>query len=273
MTQDGLAPTKIRHALRLRRITVARIIPLSDTMRRIVFTGEDLHDFVTAGVDDHVKLFFPQPGSDTPVLPDLGADRSAPRDPRLIARDYTPRRFDEETRELIIDFVLHDEGPATQWAAQAKPGHVLGMGGPKASHIAPETLTTHLLIGDDTALPAIARTLETLAPNHRAIVLLDTRETEKAYPLVSHAWIEVHRCEKGGDETLPDLLRHVVLPSVEKLNVWIAAEIEIARTLRDHLVNEEAVPRTQIRAAGYWRRGDAAGGERITDPEAKNGRA
>lgn len=265
MTQADVTPTKIRHPLRLRRITVAQVIPLSDTMRRIVFTGEDLHDFVTAGVDDHVKLFFPEPGSDEPVLPDLNADRSAARDPRIIARDYTPRRFDEEQRELIIDFVLHEEGPATQWAARAKPGLSLGMGGPKASHIAPEALTTHLLIGDDTALPAIARTLETLAPNHRAIVLLDTRESEKAYPLISHAWIEVHRCEKGGDETLPDLLRHVVLPSIKKLSVWIAAEINVVRTLREHLVNEEAVPRTQIRAAGYWRHGYSAGGAKIAD--------
>ncbi|WP_336944898.1 siderophore-interacting protein [Asaia sp. HN010] len=263
MTQASFTPTKIRHPLRLRRIKVAQIIPLSDTMRRVVFTGDDLHDFVTAGVDDHVKLFFPLPGSDEPVLPDLGADRSALRDPRIIARDYTPRRFDEEQRELVIDFVLHEDGPATQWAAQAKPGQSLGMGGPKASHIAPEALTTHLLIGDDTALPAIARTLETLAPNHRAIVLLDTRESDKTYPLISHAWIEVHRCEKGGDENLPDLLRHVVLPSVDKLNVWIAAEIDVVRRLRDHLVNEEAVPRTQIRAAGYWRHGDAAGGGRL----------
>lgn len=256
MTSTEHIPAKIRHPLRLRRIEVAEIIPLSSTMQRIVFKGDDLHDFVTAGTDDHVKLFFPQPGSDELILPEIGADRSAVHDPRVIARDYTPRRFDEEQRELIIDFVLHEEGPATRWAAQARKGQILGMGGPKASHIVPDTLTRHLLIGDDTALPAIARTLETLPPNHRAVVLLDTRETEKSYPLFSHAWMEVHRCQKGGDETLHALLRHVVLPATDKLHVWIAAEISVVRTLRDHLVNEEAVPRAQIRAAGYWRRGD-----------------
>lgn len=267
MTETAPIPTKIRHKLRLRRIEVAQVIPLSETMRRIVFTGDDLHDFVTAGVDDHVKLFFPQPGTNEVILPDLspegGPDRSAPRDPRILARDYTPRRFDEERQELIIDFVLHEEGPATQWAAQAKPGQCLGMGGPRASHIAADTLTHHLLIGDDTALPAIARTLETLPPNHRAIVLLDTRETDKTYPLVSHARVEIHRCQKGGSETLPSLLRVVVLPSVKKLNVWIAAEIDVVRALRDHLIAEEAVPRGQIRAAGYWRRDSAAGDERV----------
>ncbi|GBQ93232.1 siderophore-interacting protein [Asaia krungthepensis] len=258
-------PTKIRHPLRLRRIAVSHVVPLSQTMRRIVFSGEDLHDFVTAGVDDHVKLFFPRPGMTEPVLPDLSADRSAPRHPDVIARDYTPRRFDPENRELTIDFVLHEIGPATEWAAQARPGHVLGMGGPKASHIAPRAFRNHLLIGDDTALPAVARTLESLPPDHSAIVALDTGETDRTYPLPSHARVDIHRCDRASGQSLAGLVRLIVLPPAETLNVWIAAEIEQVRTLRDHLVNEEAIPRAQIRAAGYWRRDHAAGGARLDD--------
>lgn len=260
-----LPPTKIRHPLRLRQIEVVRIIPLSDTMQRVVFTGPDLHDFVTAGTDDHVKLFFPQPGETDPILPDMDADRTAPRDPRIIARDYTPRRFDEENGELTIDFVLHDSGPATQWAAQAKPGQRLGMGGPKASNIPHERLTSHLLIADDTGLPAIARTLEELSPEHSAVVVLDTQESDKTYPLTSRAWVDLFRCDRAAGQSLADLLRLVVLPATETLNVWIAAEIDTVRALRDHLVNEEAIPRSRIRAAGYWRRNTEAGGARVDD--------
>ena len=263
MTQPHHAPTKIRHALKLRRIEVAQVIPLSATMQRIIFTGADLHDFVTSGPDDHVKLFFPRPGSTEPVLPDLDADRSAPRNPDLIARDYTPRRFDEETGELTIDFVLHETGPATQWAAQARRGQSLGMGGPKASHRPSDFFTRHLLIGDDTALPAIGRILEELPPHHRAVVVLDTRETDKTYTLQSHGRVDIFRC--APEQDLTGLLRLVVLPAAEKLNVWIAAEIDQVRALRDHLINEEAIPRSRIRAAGYWRRGAAAGGTRIED--------
>ncbi|WP_336760488.1 siderophore-interacting protein [Asaia sp. VD9] len=267
MTQPRHIPTKIRHALRLRLITVAQVIPLSSSMQRIVFTGEDLKDFTTAGPDDHVKLFFPQPGETYPILPDFRpeAGREALRDTRIIARDYTPRRFDPEDGTLIIDFVLHEEGPATRWAAAAKPGQQLGMGGPKASHIAPDSCTHHLLIGDDTALPAIARALEELPPGKRAVVLLDTRETERSYPLVSHAWTEIHRCQPDTITTLQDLLRLVVLPPVRDLHVWIAAEIDTVRALRDYLIHEEAVPRSQIRAAGYWRRGREAGGGRVEE--------
>lgn len=263
MTPPHLAPTKIRHPLRMRRIEVLQVVPLSATMQRILFTGADLHDFVTSAPDDHVKLFFPMPGKTDPALPDLAAGPAGPRNPDLIARDYTPRRFDEETGTLTIDFVLHDKGPATEWAAQARPGQHLGMGGPKASHRPSEHFTHHLLIGDDTALPAIGRTLEELQPHHKAIVVLDTRETDRTYTLQSHGRVDIFRCAPGQD--LANLLRLIVLPSVDKLNVWIAAEIDLVRAVRDHLVQEEAIPRGQIRAAGYWRRNSAAGGARVED--------
>ena len=70
-------------------------------------------------------------------------------------RDYTPRRHDAEAGTLEIDFALHEAGPATQWAEQAKVGDLLGVGGPRGSFIVPTDFDWHLLIGDDTALPAI----------------------------------------------------------------------------------------------------------------------
>ena len=78
-------------------------------------------------------------------------------------RDYTPRRYDLDTLELDIDFVLHGDGPASTWAEQAKPGQFLHIGGPRGSMIVPDIFDSYLLIGDETALPAIARRLEGLA--------------------------------------------------------------------------------------------------------------
>ena len=46
---------------------------------------------------------------------------------------------------LEIDFAIHDAGPATRWAAQAKPGDTLALGGPRGSFIIPTTYDWHLL--------------------------------------------------------------------------------------------------------------------------------
>lgn len=269
MNHIARTPLRVRHPLRLRRIHVAHVIPLSRNMQRVVFTGDDLHDFATAAADDHVKLFFPRPGTQNLTLPDLGADRRTTPDPRVIARDYTPRRFDPETRELTIDFVLHDAGPATSWAAQARPGQTLGMGGPKGSYIVPEDYTHYLLIGDDTALPAIARRLAEMAPGTPVTVLVETLATNADYPLHTAAQASIHRCRptSADSNTMPELdrtLRRIILPSADT-HVWIAAEIDTVRRLRDHLIHEEAIPRTQIRAAGYWRHDTPNGGARVED--------
>jgi NADPH-dependent ferric siderophore reductase len=49
---------RLRHEVRRRTITVSGITDLSPRMRRFVFTAPDLSDFNSAGVDDHIKLFF-----------------------------------------------------------------------------------------------------------------------------------------------------------------------------------------------------------------------
>lgn len=263
MNHHSRTPLRVRHPLRLRRIHVADVIPLSHGMQRIVFTGEDLRDFATAAADDHVKLFFPQPGTTTLTLPDLNADHPSPN---VIARDYTPRRFDPDTRELTIDFVLHETGPATRWAAKARPGQTLGMGGPKGSHIVPDNYAHYLLIGDDSALPAIARRLAEMAPGTPATVIVETARANEDYPLHTCAQAVIHRCRRdqaaGESHELDRLLRRVALPSTDT-HAWIAGEIDTARRLRDHLVTEEAIPRAQIHAAGYWRLNTAGGGARI----------
>ena len=70
----------------------------------------------------------------------------------------------------MIEFALHGEGPAAEWAAQAAAGHTLAIGGPKGSLIVPLDYDWHLLVGDETAFPAVARRLEQLPAGAKAIV-------------------------------------------------------------------------------------------------------
>ena len=169
-TMSKHAITRVRHEPRRRLLTVRHVERITPTMARVTLDG-DLAGFVSASYDDHVKVFFPLPGDTEPTLPDPAPNGEANGAARSPGRDYTPRRFDTGRNELIIDFALHDAGPATDWATQAKPGQQLAVGGPRGSFVVPDDFDWYLFIGDETALPAIGRRLEELRAGTRAIVV------------------------------------------------------------------------------------------------------
>ena len=263
MNQISRTPVRVRHQTRLRLAAVSRVERISPQMRRITFAGEQLDGFVSLGADDHVKLFFPAPGQDRPVLPTLqGGDVVYPDGAtRPAVRDYTPRRFDAASRELTIEFVIHGEGPASSWAAQAEPGQLLGIGGPRGSFLTPDDCETYVLAGDATALPAISRHLEEMRPGAGACVLIEVADAaeERHLPTAANAsitWLHRDGLAAGTTGLLEAALRELQIPAGETF-AWVAGEIETARRLRRYLMEEEGLPRGQIRASGYWRSGDA----------------
>src|SRR5690606_13408927 len=175
---------KIRHPLKARQLQVCRVTSLTPSRVRITLTGEDLAEFMSASFDDHVKVFFPSSPDAKPVLPVIGpSGPTFPEGERPAARDYTPRRYDSATQELDIDFVLHGSGPAATWAAQAAVGQYLGIAGPRGSFVIPHEFDWHLLIGDESALPAIGRRLKELPKGKRvlAVIEVDHPDAEPAF--------------------------------------------------------------------------------------------
>lgn len=257
------APTRIRHQNGLRLARVVFVEPVTPRMRRITFHAPELAGFTSAAADDHVKLFFPPPGAARPVLPLPGPDGLSFPDhlPRPIARDYTPRRFDPKACELTIEFVLHADGPASNWAAHARPGDILGIGGPRGSLLIPEDYDAYLLIGDETALPAIARRLEEMPPGACAVALIEIADRREERHLATAAnaritWLHRNAKPAGRSGLLEAAMRSLQLPGRD-IHAWIACEIAVARRLRHYLMEEEALPRSQIKAAGYWKLGEA----------------
>jgi NADPH-dependent ferric siderophore reductase len=241
---------RVRHELRRRLLTVSSTELLTPRMRRFGFTSPDLHDFVSASHDDHVKLFFPGANAGKPCM-----------------RDFTPRRFDRNSRTLLIDFALHDAGPATQWATSARVGDVLEIGGPKGSTVVPDDFDWYLLIGDETALPAIGRRVEELRAGVpvAGFVLTEAGETYDVH--TKAAWTP-HWIARNASSDDASLLRAALadhaLPKGDGF-VWIAAEASIAREIRSYIVDSLGHPRQWIRAAGYWKRGQADAHEKIED--------
>jgi NADPH-dependent ferric siderophore reductase len=259
---------RVRHETGLRRLRVLRTQRLTPTLLRVTLSGSDLAGFTSVAADDHVKVFFPaQPGGQ-PILPAKYRNAADEAGPAPISRDYTPRRFDPARLELDIEFALHGEGPAAHWAAQALPGHDLAIGGPRGSFVLQGDFDWYLLVGDETALPAIARRLEELPSGARAFVIAEVDDAANELPLTSAAtlqthWVHRNGAEAGSAELLSAALAAFRFPPGVGYT-WIAAESNVARSLRSLLL-ARGHDRQWLKAAGYWKRGASASHERIDD--------
>lgn len=244
---------RVRHETKQRLLTVTRVVPLTPKMVRVTFAGADLQGFATPGFDDHVKLIFPR-ALDSP-------DRAP-------MRDYTPR-FDQDSQVLHIDFAIHDGGIATAWATQAKVGDTLLIGGPRGSAIIPMEFDWHLLIGDETALPAIGRRLEELPDAALAVVVIEVQDAAEQQPLNSKAevrlhWVHRHGVPAGAPDGLIAAVRALESPRGDFF-AWAAAESNVVRSIRRVLIEDKAANRDWVKSAGYWKRGAIATHERIED--------
>ncbi len=251
---------RLRHPLRVRRLQVLHSRRLSPNFVRVVLGGDELQGFVSASFDDHLKLMLPAaPGAEL-VLPVAGADGIAlpPGAPRPLMRDYTPRRYDAVAGELLIDFALHDgDAPAAHWAEQAAAGQAVGIGGPRGSFVVPLDWDWHLLIGDETALPAICRRLEELPAGSRAVVLVETGDAADRLALDTRAEVQLHWLQRGQGESLAEATRRLPLPAGEGY-AWAAGEAAAIAATRQVLVHTHGLPKERIRAAAYWKRGVTA---------------
>lgn len=247
------APIRVRHEIRRRTLTVQQISRITPRMIRIGFSA-DLAGFASAAADDHVKLFFfsedgASPGSE-------GSFEGA------VARDFTPRRFNNERGELTIDFALHDEGVAAAWARQAEIGQRIGLGGPRSSFVVADGYDWHVLIGDEAALPAIGRRLEELPAGAKAVAVVAVNDASEEQQFETHADLKtvwIHRPLEDGCNPawLLDPVMGMKLPPGSGF-IWVAAESATVRALRHYIVETLGHPKEHLRAAAYWRGGERA---------------
>ena len=248
---------RVMHEIKRRKLEVLRVVDLTPRMRRITLGGPELAGFISQGSDDHVKLFFPHTVEEQAALENLQLSAGLKGNVMPPMRDYTPRRYDLNTFELDIDFVLHGDGPAASWAAQAQPGQYLHIGGPRGSMVVPDIFDSYLLVGDETALPAIARRLEELPANRRALVVIEVENVLEEQPLNSAAAVDViwvHRDAPGED--LLSTVEGLKIPAGE-LYAWVATESVLSRKVRRVLLDTHGLNEEFVKAVGYWRLDDS----------------
>lgn len=308
--------------MRVFDLQVSAVQQLSDHFRRITLTGSDL-DLFGANADGEtldlrVKIMIPSPGHE---LPDFHHIRGSLQDDwyqnwraldesvRGVMRTYTVRALRRGVpesahtpaipAEMDIDFVLHldgGSGPAAEWAASAAPGDALLLVGPCARwgdclgiEFAPGEAERVLLVGDETAVPAIAAILETLPPHVNGHAVLEVPGEEDFLELSTPEGVDVRWFARGAKphgEALAGAVRSVVVPAAcdvgeepEEVDIdaailwetpaantghglyaWIAGEAATIRELRRYLVRDVGMDRNSVAFMGYWRKGQVLPG-------------
>jgi NADPH-dependent ferric siderophore reductase len=225
-------------------------------MVRVTLGGEELTGFPGEGPDRRIKMFFPVPGQERPAVPRAtsGGPLWPAGEPRPTIRTYTVRRYDPAAGELDVDFVLHEgHGPAAAWARDAQPGAWVGVSEPGGRYEPDPAADFHLVIGDETALPAVATVLEALPDGVPALAFLEVADAAEEQELPGTADVRwVHRGDREPGGPLAEAVRSAELPAGAG-QAWLSGESGCVRDLRKHLLDERGLDRRRVYATGYWR--------------------
>ncbi|MEV5875980.1 siderophore-interacting protein [Streptomyces sp. NPDC052101] len=241
-----------------RTAQVVRTERLTPHMQRVVLGGEGLTDFAADTCTDHyVKLLFGPAGMTYPEPFDLERIRAEfPREQWPVTRTYTVRAWDPGHRELTLDFVVHgDEGLAGPWATRVQPGETVRFMGPGGAYAPDPAADWHLLAGDESALPAIARSLEALPAGARAHAFVEVsgpEEEQKIDSDVEVVWL--HRGDRPVGEALVEAVRALRFPE-GRVHAFVHGEAACVKELRRLLRVELDLPREDLSISGYWRLG------------------
>lgn len=179
-----------------------------------------------------------------------------PRATRPVIRNYTVREFRPEARELDIDFVVHgDDGVAGPWAGSLPLGASVGLIDQGCGYRALDTDWT-LLVGDESALPAVVGILRDLPSDARGHALIEVPDLDDRQEVEAPDGFDVQWIVRRPDAVIGrTALEHLhELPFLGgTVNAFAAGESKLATGARRHLVNDRGVPKSNITFCGYWR--------------------
>lgn len=245
---------------------VDRTERLTPHMVRVHLGGPAFDEFVAAAdperllaTDKYVKLLLAKPSLGLTPPYDLEELRETlPKQDRPARRTYTVRAVDHAAQTIAVDFVVHgDEGLAGPWAAAAQPGDVLALSGPGGGY-APSTdaAVTHVLLGDDSALPAVSAALEAMPASATGVALVEVAgpadEQRIAHPAgVDLRWL--HRDATGAQPgtLLLETARGLQRPS-RPVQVFAHGERTAMKAIRRLLQDDWGLEKSEMSLSAYW---------------------
>ncbi len=250
------------HPAFFQTIEVVSAQMVTPRIKRIRFRGAGFGGYVSGGL--HVRLLF-APKDCQPVWPSVGADGRIiwpVGEDTVSARVYTIRSISPDSSEIEIDFVLHDNcgvpAPGSDFAEQADCGQQIGIFAPGGNEIpAGRSL---LLLGDETAFPAMARIIEALPADSHARVFAEVENPQSHYDFpnagnvaITYLYRESHAAEKNGLLTRA-LQDHI--GTMEKVPefLWAGCEYKDFMAIRKIARDELGMPRNRHLVVAYWRK-------------------
>lgn len=250
------SPSGRRQPSPFRLVSLAAKKRLSPRMIRATLTGPSLEGLVVDQPASSVRLLVPTPGNDELVLPTWnGNEFLLPDGKRPAIRTFTPRRFDENRLELDLEMVIHDFGVASSWAVDAPVGSVAAVSGTGRGYAVDPEAAAYVLLGDETALPAIAQLLEAIPQTVPIQAHIEVAEAAARIPMPTHqrATIDWHTLPDGrppGDTLAVAMSRVDFGPGTR---FWCAGEAAAMHRIRNHLFKKRGLPRSQATVRGYWK--------------------
>ncbi|MBZ9558445.1 MULTISPECIES: siderophore-interacting protein [unclassified Modicisalibacter] len=220
---------------------------VTPNMLRITLGGDGLRTFPPDQAGGYVKLHCPAADGQTAV------------------RTYTVSAQRDDA--LDIDFVVHDHGgPASRWALDAEPGDVIDVGGPGPRKRVAAGADWYLLVGDMTALPAIADNLAALPADARGQAVIEVMTADDIQSLVKPAGVDIAWVIEphpgANSDRMLDAVRDLPwLPG--RPAVWAACEFSGMRKLRAYFRNECGLQRGEFYISSYWKAGASEDGHRL----------
>lgn len=220
--------------------------------RRVRVAGDDLGGFAEGGM--HFRLLIARNPDQMPVYPVVGSNGRTvwPKGDQALHKPvYTTRNIDVANGLLDFDVFVHEGGRTTQWARDAQAGDAVALIGPGGGGI-PEAGTL-LMAGDETAVPAISRILESVPKKTTGTAFLMVPDPEAIIPFTRPENFQVNwLCRNKEPGTLLDALKAVSLPDADRF-VWFAGERREAQAARDHFKKGLGLDATESYLAAFWR--------------------
>lgn len=253
----------------LREVEVTDITDITPNMRRLTVAGDDLSAgmvngmprprFRSEGFDDHVKLVIPTPETESLDIGEQGEFRfNWNREALTFTRDYTVRSVAADSSSFTFDVVRHASGLASDWAFGAAVGDSFNFAGPKTCSSISEGIDFHLLVADETALPAVGRWLETAPAGTRGHVIVEVANASDIQEIPTEAEVEIDWLVRGS--TLPgeSTLLYEAVQSFDlppgRTYAWCAGEALTVAPIRRHLRRDLGLPKEDVEVLGYWRK-------------------
>jgi len=232
-----------------RQLTVVEAHDVTPSMRRVSFVFSGVETFA---YQSGQALVFAIPTADG------GLGR----------RDYTIRSLDRNTGRLDVDFVLHGDAPGASWARNAKPGDMLEARGPRGATVFDAEAGWHLLVGDETCIPALFHILEDMPEGTPAAVFIEVGGPEDEQPVETVAnlaltWVHRTADRAENDTGLIEALDGFAFPD-GRGHAYVIGETGKVRQMRRRLI-ERGLGKDQVSAEGYWRPGRIGGHDHVKD--------